>query len=158
MFPSVTCSSHTVPSRCAASPHFVDTTHSMLRQPPSWPLPAVLMPWSLHLFVHGLCKFFFFIVLPLLTPASLSLHATSALSCHICSCAASVLPCRFFTPTRTASTPLPLAYPGCIDILTYACRVGCLGPHRRPCTTRCALRALCPHPLLRPCHTLYMHL
>ena len=41
--------------------------------------------------------------------------------------AASVLSCRVFTPTRAASTPLPLAYPGCINVPTSARHVGCLG-------------------------------
>ena len=57
-------------------------------------------------------------------------------SCCVCSlvlrpfsCATSILSCRVFTPTCAASTPLPLAYPGCIDVPTYARHVGCLGPH-----------------------------
>ena len=92
-------------------------------------------------------------------------HAASPPSCcvpslmpRLLSRAASVLSCHVFTPTRAASTPHPLAYPGCIDVLTYARCVRCLGPHQRPSTARCALCALCPHPLLRPCLTLCMHL
>ena len=84
-FPSVTCSSHAIPSHCAASPRFVDTTRSTLHQPP----PGLFWPHR----CLGHCtrlstahvSFFFFIVLPLLTPASLSLRAVSALSCCVCS-------------------------------------------------------------------------
>ena len=46
------------------------------------------------------CKFFFFIVLPLLTPASLSLRATSPPSCRVCS-----LVLRPFS--RATSSPPP---------------------------------------------------
>ena len=97
------------------------------------------------------CKFFFFyrfafahscFVVP-------SCRVPSLMPCLL-SCAASVLSCHIFTPTHAASTPLPLAYPGCIDIPTSACRVGCLGHRQRPSTARCALCTLCPHPLLRP--------
>ena len=121
------------------------------------------------------CKLFFFIILPLLTPALLSLccpfmprpfpHAASVLSCcvpslmpHPLFCATSVLSCRIFTPTRAASTPLPLAYPGCIDVPTSVHCVRCLSPHRCPSAVHCALCVLCPHPLLHPCLTLCMHL
>ena len=60
-------------------------------------------------------------------------HAMSVLLCHVPSLmphplshATSILSCRVFTPTCAASTPLPLAYPGCIDILTSVHRVRCL--------------------------------
>ena len=120
------------------------------------------------------CKFFFFIILLLLTPALLSLRATSLSLCHVCSLmphplpyatslplchvpslmlhpfphaasilsyyvpslmlcllsyAMSILLCHIFTPTCAASTPLPLAYPSYIDILTSVRRVGCPCPH-----------------------------
>ena len=69
-----------------------------LRQPPSWPLPAALMPRSLHPFVHSSCKFFFLIVLPLLTLASLSLRAASALSCHVRSLMPRLFSCHVRSP------------------------------------------------------------
>ena len=160
------------------SEHYLQLTHrpiplccvSTLRQPPSWPLPAALMPRSLHPFVHGSCKFFFFnhfafahsgFIVPScricsLVPCPLS-HAASVLmprpfSCHVRS------PMLLLHPTHAASTPLPLAYPGCIDVPTYVRCVRCLSPHRCPSTARCALCALCPHPLLHPCLALCMRL
>ena len=91
-------------------PRFVDTTRSTLRQPPSWPLPAASMPRSLHPFVHGSCKFFFFIILPLLTPASLSLRAASALSCRVRSLVPRPFSCRVRSPV-----PLLHPHPRCIN-------------------------------------------
>ena len=84
---------------------------STLCQPPSWPLPAALMPWSLHPFVHGSCKFFFFncfafahsgFIVPSccicsLVPCPLS-HAASVLMPHPFSHAASSPPPMLHQP------------------------------------------------------------
>ena len=99
LFPSITCSSYTIPSCCAVSPCFIDTTCSTLHQPPSWPLPAASMPWSPHPFVYGSMWVFFIIILLLLTPASLSLCATSLPSCCVCS----LVPCPLPHATSTLS-------------------------------------------------------
>ena len=107
-FSSVTCSSYAVPSHCAAFPHFVNPPPGLfqLRQ---------CLSHCTRLSMAQ-CKFFFFIILPLLTPASLSLHCpfmphpfphtASILSCcipslmpHPLSCATSVLSCHIDAPS-----------------------------------------------------------
>jgi hypothetical protein len=60
-------------------------------------------------------SFFFFIVLPLLTPASLSLRAASALSCRVRSRAASVLVPRPFSCRVRSPVPLLHPHPRCIN-------------------------------------------
>ena len=84
-------------------------------------------------------------------------HAVSVLSCcvpslmpHPLSHAMSVLLCCVFTPTCATSTPLPLAYPSCIDVPTSVCHVGCLST-----PLHCTLCSACivppPPPIPLPC-------
>ena len=75
-------------------------------------------------------------------------HAVSILLCrvpslmpHPLSHATSILSCRIFTPTCAASTPLPLAYPGCIDIPTSVHCVRCLST-----PLHCTLCSVCVVP------------
>ena len=63
---------------------------------------------------------------PFSCAVSVLLCRVPSLMLHPLSHAASILLCRVFTPTRAASTPLPLAYPSCIDVPTSVHRVGCL--------------------------------
>ena len=165
LFPSVTCSSYAIPSCCAVSPCFINTTCSTLHQPPSWPLPAASMPWSPHPFVHGSMWVFFYyyfafahscFIVTLCHVPSLMLClfscAMSPPSCHI----HSLMPRPF---SRAASSPPPVLhqppFPWPIPAASTSwplCTVS--DASQCPSTAHCVLCMLCPHPLLRPCLTL----